>query len=277
LRIIQSFWSKNGYSIDDRPEIIGSLYQLGLFYPSGKVREPHFNPRPNEFGEKVKESIELFNSFKNRNNVFFYKKKVIMKNRILVLLLSLLFVSCDILSPEESLPFPWVKRDTELIYNYYSNTDTIFSALSIKFLLNPDNNLRMVYDYNNGYNNGLLNSSIGNSFLIFKENDGLYASTPISCIPPSFKSTKFLRVPSKPKLNKLYPQYVCGDIGFSLEVIGIDTVITVPSGSYNVFLLNDMSHSIIEYWSEKHGLIRMLCFNKNDSTYFAYELISIKY
>jgi len=75
LRIIQSFWSKNGYSIDDRPEIIGSLYQLGLFYPSGKVREPHFNPRPNEFGEKVKESIELFNSFKNRNNVFFIKKR----------------------------------------------------------------------------------------------------------------------------------------------------------------------------------------------------------
>lgn len=63
MRIIQSFWSKNGYSIDDRPEIIGSLYQLGLFYPSGKVREPHFNPRPNEFGEKVKESVILFKYF----------------------------------------------------------------------------------------------------------------------------------------------------------------------------------------------------------------------
>jgi len=34
-----------------------------LFYPSGKVREPHFNPKPNEFGEKVKESVILFKYF----------------------------------------------------------------------------------------------------------------------------------------------------------------------------------------------------------------------
>lgn len=65
LRVIQSFWSNSGYSIDDKPEIIGSLYQLGLFHPNGKVREPHFYPKANEFGEKVKESIELFSDFEN--------------------------------------------------------------------------------------------------------------------------------------------------------------------------------------------------------------------
>jgi len=60
LRVIQSFWSYSGYSIDNKPEIIGSLYQLGLFHPDGEVRKPHFNPKANEFGKKVKESIELF-------------------------------------------------------------------------------------------------------------------------------------------------------------------------------------------------------------------------
>lgn len=67
LRVIQSFWSKNGYSIDKKAEIIGSLYQLGLFYPNGKVREPHFYPRENEFGAKVRESLILFKHFGNES------------------------------------------------------------------------------------------------------------------------------------------------------------------------------------------------------------------
>jgi len=72
LRIIQSFWSKNGYSIDDRPEIIGSLYQLGLFYPSGIVREPHFNPKANKFGLIFKESTSLFDMFGTKNFKFMF-------------------------------------------------------------------------------------------------------------------------------------------------------------------------------------------------------------
>lgn len=62
LRLIQSFWSMSGYSIDDKPDIIGSLYQLGLFH-AGKVRGPHFYPRSNEFGKKVKDSVSLFEDF----------------------------------------------------------------------------------------------------------------------------------------------------------------------------------------------------------------------
>jgi len=63
LRLIQTFWSESGYSIDDKPEIIGSLYQLGLFHSDGNVRKPHFYPRSNEFGEKVKDSVTLFEDF----------------------------------------------------------------------------------------------------------------------------------------------------------------------------------------------------------------------
>lgn len=72
LRVIQSFWSKNGYSIDNKPEIIGSLYQLGLFHSNGKVREPHFNPKANEFGLIVKESTSLFDMFGTKNYKFMF-------------------------------------------------------------------------------------------------------------------------------------------------------------------------------------------------------------
>ncbi|MBU2506483.1 MAG: hypothetical protein KJ799_07145 [Bacteroidetes bacterium] len=63
LRMIQTFWSNSGYSIDDKPEIIGSLYQLGLFYPDGNARVPHFYPQANDFGMKTKEALNLFVHF----------------------------------------------------------------------------------------------------------------------------------------------------------------------------------------------------------------------
>lgn len=70
LKIIENYWGKRGFSIKEKPEILGSLYQLGLFHPSGKVREPHFNPQPNEFGVMVKESVGLFSNLKENNERF---------------------------------------------------------------------------------------------------------------------------------------------------------------------------------------------------------------
>jgi hypothetical protein len=60
LRIIQSYWQRNGLFMDNYPEIIGSLYQVGLFYPDGKERKPRWNPQPNHFGLLVKEAINYF-------------------------------------------------------------------------------------------------------------------------------------------------------------------------------------------------------------------------
>lgn len=70
LRIIQSYWSKHGFTIDDRPEIIGSLYQLGLFQESGKPRQPHFNPRANNFGKNVLIAVPLFIDFDKSEKKF---------------------------------------------------------------------------------------------------------------------------------------------------------------------------------------------------------------
>lgn len=59
LRIIQNYWANKGYSINNKPEIIGTLYQMGLFKRDGSTRIPHFNPQANEFGNVVNDSLEI--------------------------------------------------------------------------------------------------------------------------------------------------------------------------------------------------------------------------
>ena len=60
LRIMQSRWSKSNCSIDDKPEILGTLYSTGLFHIDGTERKPRKNPEENAFGKKVTEASELF-------------------------------------------------------------------------------------------------------------------------------------------------------------------------------------------------------------------------
>ncbi len=60
LRIIQNYWDKQGFNIDNKPDILGTLYSIGMFGDDGKARKPHANPKANWFGEKVKSSLFLF-------------------------------------------------------------------------------------------------------------------------------------------------------------------------------------------------------------------------
>ena len=53
-------WEKFGYPINNKLEIIGTLYSTGLFYRDGTERKPNSNPKANEFGEKVKKYISIF-------------------------------------------------------------------------------------------------------------------------------------------------------------------------------------------------------------------------
>lgn len=57
LRMMQTRWKNAGYPIDDRPEILGTLYSTGLFHDDGSERLPHSAPESNEFGEKVRMAI----------------------------------------------------------------------------------------------------------------------------------------------------------------------------------------------------------------------------
>lgn len=57
LRIMISRWNNAGISLDDQPEILGTLYSTGLFYSSGQERKPHPFPKANNFGLDVMISI----------------------------------------------------------------------------------------------------------------------------------------------------------------------------------------------------------------------------
>ncbi len=53
LRIIISHWQKMGFSIDERADILGTLYSTGLFKRNGSERKPNENPKANQFGKLV--------------------------------------------------------------------------------------------------------------------------------------------------------------------------------------------------------------------------------
>lgn len=58
LRIMISRWEKSGYPIENRPEILGTLYSTGLFYKNGEERTPNSNPKSNKFGKLVKKNLK---------------------------------------------------------------------------------------------------------------------------------------------------------------------------------------------------------------------------
>lgn len=60
VKIIQNYWKKSGYRINNRPDIIGTLYSTGLFLLSGEVRTPNKNPKSNSFGKLV---LKYLNNF----------------------------------------------------------------------------------------------------------------------------------------------------------------------------------------------------------------------
>jgi len=70
LRLIQSFWGTNANSIDEKPDIIGTLYSVGLYDQSGRLIMPHSNPKANYFGLQVLNNLPFFKRmflyYKNR-------------------------------------------------------------------------------------------------------------------------------------------------------------------------------------------------------------------
>lgn len=61
MRIIQSYWESKGYPIDDRVEIIATIFSYGIFSrETGEPLKPHNDPKPNRFGE---EALDIYNGF----------------------------------------------------------------------------------------------------------------------------------------------------------------------------------------------------------------------
>ncbi len=75
VRIIQSFWKSQGFHIEDKPEIVGTLFQTGLFYKDGSLRKPNINPQANNFGNHVSKSINFIQT--NQMNSDKYDKLIL--------------------------------------------------------------------------------------------------------------------------------------------------------------------------------------------------------
>jgi hypothetical protein len=63
IKIIEEYWSKNGFPLDEKQSVVATLYSTGLFKRDGTERKPNSNPKINWFGEKFIESKEVISSF----------------------------------------------------------------------------------------------------------------------------------------------------------------------------------------------------------------------
>jgi len=61
MRIIQSYWEIKGYSINDRLDIIATIFSYGMFSRgTGEPLKPNADPKPNWFGEQT---LDIYNRF----------------------------------------------------------------------------------------------------------------------------------------------------------------------------------------------------------------------
>ena len=62
MRIIQSYWESRGYSIDDRVDIIATIFSYGMFSrQTGEPLKPNADPKPNKFGKEALDVYLLMN------------------------------------------------------------------------------------------------------------------------------------------------------------------------------------------------------------------------
>ncbi|MCF7832416.1 MAG: hypothetical protein K9N05_02420 [Candidatus Marinimicrobia bacterium] len=60
MRIIQSYWESKGFSIDDRVDIIATIFSYGIFNRStGEPLKPNANPKPNWFGSEALKAYRM--------------------------------------------------------------------------------------------------------------------------------------------------------------------------------------------------------------------------
>lgn len=60
LCIMQQRWAKSKFPINNKADILGTLYSTGLFYRNGEERKPNKNPKANKFGKMVLNSMKHF-------------------------------------------------------------------------------------------------------------------------------------------------------------------------------------------------------------------------
>lgn len=66
VKIILNKWKDAGFSLNHKPEIIGTLYSTGLYNRDGSLRVPNKNPKANYFGLLVGKAIGIIKEYLNK-------------------------------------------------------------------------------------------------------------------------------------------------------------------------------------------------------------------
>lgn len=162
----------------------------------------------------------------------------------------------------------------ELTYDYFGQ-DTTTNALIIGFSEGSKllKTMRVEETYSE-FNDGSSVMGIYTPFKVARKEDGLHAGKACGGFLPS--GTDYLFLPAAPTLGASFPYINCGTdtLGTKL-VIGINTLITVPAGTFSTTHLEDTANYQHEYWNEKEGLIRIdhLAY-KSDSVTSSFQLSS---
>lgn len=188
-------------------------------------------------------------------------------NRLLIILptifISLLF-GCHKDKAKDDIPNAWVKLGNKLNYDLITDTSNISNFRQLEVIRNPGNpNLRFrennIYEPSSTYWQNLMDEN----YNVYRMEDGLYTTACSTCSFDCFSSFKYMRVPLKVFPSQLIPLYHCKDnVSTNLKIIVVDTTITVPLGTFKVFVGQDTSSLKKEFWNADKGLIRLECYDK---------------
>jgi hypothetical protein len=59
IKIIEEYWSKNGFPLDKKQSVVATLYSTGLFNRDGTERKPNSKPKINWFGKSFNEAMKI--------------------------------------------------------------------------------------------------------------------------------------------------------------------------------------------------------------------------
>ena len=181
-----------------------------------------------------------------------------------------LLISCCLYDNSTSIEtsYQWVKLGNKLNYDLITDTATIPSYRQLEIIINPGNsNLRFrennIYDNDNNTTYFLL---MDLDYNVYPAEDGLYTSVCVNCGWDCFFGFNYLKAPKNPTLNQMLPEYFCKDeVETMYKTITVDTIISVPLGTYKTFVLQDTSSFKKEYWNPDKGLIRLDFFNRTSN------------
>jgi hypothetical protein len=175
--------------------------------------------------------------------------KLIMKSKTLLILsiLTLMIIYCK-KDENKLVKFGWAKDGNRLFFDFYGNTDTIkdFRTLYVsgRFLegapTTPNNYPVLFYIWDK-------------DFVIKK--GGLYGAT---CADRNCwcwtLNLQFLYAPNKPYLNQELPEYNCGTVYDTNKIVTIDTIVTVPMGTFRTYVMQH-GNGDKSYWNADEGII----------------------